>query len=204
MKFTMTSNIFKISTNGDLNITVNEYKVSSSETSKSVKKLAGTAVFEVERSKLEKSESEPFRAMLGGRWSEVTSKAITFEEDHIEAMKILFHSLHGTLEQVALDTVKMETVWCLILACDKYDIKFKTASWMDWFAKWYEMEAERDDDRKGYNFQRMAMFPCYVFDYAEGFQKCTRLLVYGSKGHISEKNPTSELKLHMPPRIIRE
>ncbi|KAL3477635.1 hypothetical protein BJX99DRAFT_225856 [Aspergillus californicus] len=197
----MTANVYTLSSGWDLKIKVNEYENVNSNSSL-VKRLTASAIFEAERSKL--AQSEHFSTMLRGPWREASSKAITLEEDNIEVMTVLFRSLHGTLDEIAFNTVSMKTIWLLIQACDKYNIDIKTGALRDWFINWYEVESKRDENQDGYEFERMVMYPCYHFDHAVGFQEATLVLVYNSPGHITEKNPTKNNRLHMPPRVIQQ
>ncbi|KAI9373497.1 hypothetical protein BJX61DRAFT_533075 [Aspergillus egyptiacus] len=108
-------------------------------------------------------------------------------------MRLLFSSVHGLLDSLAPDSVSMETLWLLVKGCDKCGVDIKTGDLKD-----------LEEYREGCEFQRQILFPFYAFDDAIGFQQATMHLAYKIRGHITEKNPTKELKLHLPPRTIQQ
>ena len=56
---------------------------------------------------------------------------------------------------------------------------------------WYEANRIKKDEGKYFDFKdyQSLLFPCYSFDYAEGFQQATKYLAYRAVGHITEKKP---------------
>lgn len=187
-----------ISSNADTEILIKEYTRGYS----GEKKIAKCVLMKVEREKL--LEAEYFRAMFGhGRWLESASHRVTLEEDNCTGMEVLLRSLHGTLKDMPLDSVTVPGTWHVIMSCDKYNVDQKSLS--SWFETWWKHESQKEDTKDYYTeFSRKMMYPCFVFDYAHGFQSATKELVYESVGHITEKNPTDIGRMHLPPRIIRE
>ncbi|RDK41618.1 hypothetical protein M752DRAFT_267116 [Aspergillus phoenicis ATCC 13157] len=81
------------------------------------KKIVRSVSMKVERHKL--LEFEYFRAMFShGRWLESESRKITLE-DNCKGMEVLLRSLHGTLEDMPLDSVTIAGTWHVIMSCDK-------------------------------------------------------------------------------------
>ncbi|KAL2831453.1 hypothetical protein BDW59DRAFT_182118 [Aspergillus cavernicola] len=198
-----TKTFFTFSPEWDFQITVEEYEqVHTGESNAPVKKLAQSAIFQVQRSKL--TACEHFQTMLRGPWRESRPESITLEGNDINAMNILFRSLHGTLDEITLDSISIKTIWFLVMVCDKYDVGLKTGFLKAWFVKWYDAEHKKQKHLNNCEFERTILFPCYYFDYATGFQEATIGLVYNSEGHISERNPTREVNLHLPPRIMQQ
>lgn len=71
----------------------------------------------------------------------------------------------------------------------------------DWFEEvldYNNIREMRVDDMK------LFMFPCFIFDNAEGFSAITKRLAYETTGHINEKNPTSYWKLGLDHQIKGE
>ncbi|BCR98421.1 uncharacterized protein AKAW2_40104S [Aspergillus luchuensis] len=187
-----------ISSNADTEILIKEYTRGYS----GEKKIAKCVLMKVEREKL--LEAEYFRAMFGhGRWLESASHRVTLEEDNCTGMEVLLRSLHGTLKDMPLDSVTVPGTWHVIMSCDKYNVDQKSLS--SWFETWWKHESQKEDTKDYYTeFSRKMMYPCFVFDYAHGFQSATKELVYESVGHITEKNPTDIGRMHLPPRIIQQ
>ncbi|GLA02321.1 hypothetical protein AnigIFM60653_001724 [Aspergillus niger] len=165
------------------------------------KKIVRSVSMKVERHKL--LEFEYFRAMFShGRWLESESRKITLE-DNCKGMEVLLRSLHGTLEDMPLDSVTIAGTWHVIMSCDKYNIDQKRLS--SWFKNWWRHETQKQINTFHYmRFAREAMYPCFVFDHASAFQEVTKRLVYKSVGHITESNPTDIRQMHLPPRIIQQ
>ncbi|PYH65897.1 uncharacterized protein BO88DRAFT_418063 [Aspergillus vadensis CBS 113365] len=187
-----------ISSNADTEILIKEYTrewIGDKEITKCV-------LMKVERNKL--LEAQYFRAMFGhARWLESGSQRITLEEDNCTGMEVLLRSLHGTLDDMPLDSVTVAGTWHVIKSCDKYNVDQKSLS--SWFKAWGEHERQKQINIDNcIRFSRELMYPCFVFDNAPAFQAVTRKLVYGCVGHITEHNPTDILRMHLPPRIIQQ
>ncbi|KAI3006701.1 hypothetical protein CBS147346_3601 [Aspergillus niger] len=100
------------------------------------KKIVRSVSMKVERHKL--LEFEYFRAMFShGRWLESESRKITLE-DNCKGMEVLLRSLHGTLEDMPLDSVTIAGTWHVIMSCDKYNVDQKRLS--SWFKNWWRHE----------------------------------------------------------------
>ncbi|KAL4899934.1 hypothetical protein BDW74DRAFT_106181 [Aspergillus multicolor] len=146
--------------------------------------------------------------MFRGPWRDAATSTITLDQDNIAAMEVMFHGLHHTLKTRGPNSVLMVTVWHLLLACDKYQVDYVTGPLKEWFKGWFEVENTSTEYGIKCEFERQVMLPCYQFNYAEGFAKATKWLVYNSEYRILEllsNNSTSELRrLHLPPRIIQQ
>ncbi|GFN21588.1 PAN domain family protein [Aspergillus tubingensis] len=187
-----------ISSNADTEILIKEYTrewIGDKEIIKCV-------LMKVERNKLH--ETQYFRAMFGhARWLESGSQKISLEEDNCTGMEVLLRSLHGTLDDMPLDSVTVAGTWHVIMSCDKYNVDQKSLS--SWFKAWWEHESQKRINIDNYiRFSRELMYPCFVFGNAPAFMAVTRKLVYGCVGHITEHNPTDISRMHLPPRIIQQ
>lgn len=198
----MTRRSIPISPNWDTQVTVHEYVSSRDENDKLVRTISQTAVFEVQREML--STTEYFTAMFKGLWRESDGRDISLHEDEIETMEILFRGLHNTLDMRSFPSVPVATIWNLIGACAKYQVEFGDGPLKIWFISLYEAKRLSTAFVANYFLERTLLYPCYAFDYAEGFQQLSQTLAYGSQGHISECNPTDRHVLHLPPRVMRE
>ncbi|OJJ66348.1 hypothetical protein ASPBRDRAFT_665892 [Aspergillus brasiliensis CBS 101740] len=189
--------VIDICSTADMDIIVNQY------TDDDQKRLTKSVLFKVQRGNLV-DNSEYFRAMLRrGRWLESDTQKITLEEDNCTGMEVLLRSLHGTLEHMSLDSVTIAGTWHVIMSCDKYNVDQKRLS--AWFKNWWKHESQKPVNKIRYaRFAREVMYPCFVFDYAPGFQEVTKRLVYESIGHITENNPTDIRQMHLPPRVIQQ
>ncbi|GKZ26919.1 hypothetical protein AbraIFM66951_005147 [Aspergillus brasiliensis] len=189
--------VINICSTGDMDIVVNQY------TDDYQKRLTKSVLFKVQRDNLV-DNSDYFRAMLRqGRWLESDTQKITLEEDNCTGMEVLLRSLHGTLEHMSLDSVTIAGTWHVIMSCDKYNVDQKRLS--AWFKNWWKHESQKPVNKIRYaRFASEVMYPCFVFDYAPGFQEVTKRLVYESIGHITENNPTDIRQMHLPPRVIQQ
>ncbi|GLA63777.1 hypothetical protein AtubIFM55763_010093 [Aspergillus tubingensis] len=162
-----------ISSNADTEILIKEYTrewIGDKEIIKCV-------LMKVERNKLH--ETQYFRAMFGhARWLESGSQKISLEEDNCTGMEVLLRSLHGTLDDMPLDSVTVAGTWHVIMSCDKYNVDQKSLS--SWFKAWWEHESQKRINIDNYiRFSRELMYPCFVFGNAPAFMAVTRKLVYG-------------------------
>lgn len=133
---------------------------------------------------------------------------VRLDEGSIASMNIWLRILHGTDPD---HYVPLEEMWRLVAACDKYH--FNLTLLKPWFAEWYKKYdnkqyyrnwASKDDHRIVRLDPRALLYPCYIFDHAEGFMEATRFLSYNAVGHITEYNPTTHHNLRLPSRVIRK
>ena len=196
-----------ISDTADLTLVVEEYESvrpsfdEDSTDDSAAKPLKKVGTFLVEREKVARA-SPVFQSMLRRSWAEASMSTVTLQGDNVRAMEIWLRFLHSTLETMACASITVEVIWHLVMASDKYDIdrtKLKT-----WFASWFESERPHGREELCNDFAARTLFPCFAFDRAEGFQIVTRTLAYNWPHHIHEINPTSEIKMHLPSRVIRK
>jgi hypothetical protein len=204
--------VIHIATPGDLTVEIVEYeyeRVVSVQNSddegdlgsvKTISKPKARASFTVDKSRLEAS-GEYFSAMFGGPWKESKSSLIPLQHDAIKGMQIWFSALHLAPKlPFPYASVPVEEVWHMIKASNKYDFDRKIMK--QWFARWF---AEKWKDAKDdLDICRQLLFPCYFFNFAPGFQKTTKMLVYEAESQISESNPTAHHQMHLPPRVMRK
>ncbi|RDW92731.1 uncharacterized protein DSM5745_00053 [Aspergillus mulundensis] len=202
----MATQIFTISHNWDLSVRVNEYAYAVNESGQQANRISNSAIFKVEREKLRVTPY--FEAMFPGLWRDSAAHEITLEGDNNTlALEVMFHGLHDSLETRGPISVSMVTVWRLLLACNTYEVEYVEGPLKEWFKAWFEAENNSTEYGIDCEFERQVMGPCYHFNYAEGFAKATKWLVYNSDCHILELIPdesASELqKLHLPQRVIQ-
>ncbi|MCJ1323104.1 hypothetical protein MMC15_008456 [Xylographa vitiligo] len=87
-------------------------------------------------------------------------------------------------------------MWHLIKAADKYNLVVKDLK--SWFVRWYGQQ-----DLKNLSDGKL-LYPCFMFDHAQGFADATKYLADTAKGHIHEENPADIIEFHLPHRVIRE
>ena len=74
-----------------------------------------------------------------------------------------------------------------------------------WFQIWFTRKSAGEWEQQDVDqieLARQQLYPCWVFDYADGFAAATRKLVYGSSAHISQKNPARKRDHEVPARIM--
>lgn len=158
--------------------------------------------------------SEPFTCMLGERWMAPDANLIELKgNDWILnlAMEILFRALHHAPLTDASAETNIDVVWSIVMAGDMW--RFSRGDMIaiigDWFAGWAEKNLrEQDMGRKTKTNSRhvvaqVALYPCWLFNYAPGFMAATKWLVYNST-HVKECNPTKHKEIHLPKRICRK
>lgn len=88
-------------------------------------------------------------------------------------MEVLFHSLHDTLYFLGSTRISMMMIWRLLVAVDKYQVeqadRYVMRPLKKWFSSWFEVKNEPAQYTMDKEFERQVMYPCYIFDYAEGF-----------------------------------
>ena len=195
-----------IDENGDLTVEVIEYddELKSGTGNRSVKR---TQQFRVSKEVLSKNSTVLAVMFVPSRWRESQTELVKLEEDSVASMDIWLRILHGT----DLDHyVPLEEMWRLVAACDKYHFNLNLLK--PWFVDWYK---KQDMDQYYRNWfkdhrrmvplnPRSLLYPCYIFDHANGFKRATCFLSYNYVGHITEYNPTAHRDLRLPSRIIRK
>lgn len=201
--------------NGDRLIKVLEYRPTTHSNGSNEYKgsLDQTAILTVS-SKTLLGCSPYFKSMMCGRWREA-SEPIILEQDTVKSVEIWMRHFHGTLDEIALDSVSAKDVWHVVKTGDKYQFDLPALS--SWFGSWFQAQdpqtfvpeggvnPEKDSD-KLLLFERHVVFPCYAFRYRAGYTAVTKTLVYSRAGHITERNPdyTALSALHLPSRVIRK
>ncbi|OGM43282.1 hypothetical protein ABOM_008657 [Aspergillus bombycis] len=184
----------EIISQSDFTVQANQYDDEYSE-----KVPARTASMHINKDTLAASSSY-FQAMFGRGWAESKSNEIVLNGDTVRSMEIWFRHFHSTFNAMKVTNISVADIWHVILASDKYE--FDRQQLLEWFVKWYRNETainiHHDENA------RKLMFPCYAFDYADGFQALTKSLVYVAIGHITEISPIDNVRLHLPPRIIQQ
>lgn len=164
------------------------------------------------------ANSEPFNAMLRGGWKESKTNLVELKgNDWIMnlAMESWFRAFHGVPMTEECHKGDIAVVWSLVRAGDLWGLKREgLIKWFrDWFKQWWDKNGEGKDLGKSTDKSRgirsgtlaqMILYPCWAFDHAPGFAAATKWLVYNSKSHITEFNPTKHRDLHLPPRVIRK
>lgn len=154
--------------------------------------------FKVCRSTL-MERSPVLKALLApGRFIEGDQGIVTLKDDCIMSMETLLRVLHDVSVETTYNTPVQE-LWPLVLAAEKYDLDIM--DFQKWFEGWYEAANLNLSDVA---VAATLLYPCYIFQHALGFASATRVLAYGSTGHITEKNPSKLYELHLPGRVIRE
>ncbi|RDW92732.1 uncharacterized protein DSM5745_00054 [Aspergillus mulundensis] len=195
--------VIRIAPDFNLRIQVSEYESAIGADGKDHSIVSRSAIFEVDRQKLDASEH--LSRKLFGELREGSLDA------NVAAMEILFHYLHDSLESVTADAVSIETIYHLINMCDKYKVsgsevfKVKAEELKGWFVNWYNVAKGLPKNRyRSHDFYRSMLFPCYAFDHAQGFLETSRFVIYNTVGHIEERNPTTLHRLHLPSRVIQQ
>lgn len=189
-----TAAMIVIDPNGDLTIKVIEYmgEMTGEDGNHPVRRVEE---FRISR-KVLKEKSKVFREMLGNaRFGEAAKSAVEIHEDHVESMRIWFLALHGA-DLMTATNVELEEMWHIVAACGKYLLDITTLK--SWFAAWYKKQTIKDEEIHKY------LFPCWRFDYAPGFARSSKYLVYNSIRYINEYNPTQYSDLHLPSRVMQQ
>ena len=196
-----------IDENGDLTVEIIEYddELKNGNGDRSVKQ---TQQFRVSKEVLSKNSTILAAMFVPSHWRESQMKLVPLKDDSVASMNIWLRILHDTDPDYY---VPLEEMWRLVAACDKYH--FNLTLLKPWFAEWYKKYdskqyyrnwASKDDHRIVRLDPRSLLYPCYIFDHAEGFMEATRFLSYNSVGHITEYNPTTHHNLRLPSRVIRK
>ncbi|GIJ87135.1 hypothetical protein Asppvi_006039 [Aspergillus pseudoviridinutans] len=129
--------------------------------------------------------------------------SIILNEETVRSMELWLRVLHSTTDALPKQSLSVEEVWHAIMAGDKYG--FDLLELQIWFVAWYK-EMRNASGKKAFleEFAPQLLFPCYAFNYAEGFQELTRFMTYNEPRHIMEFNPTHHLQMHLRPRIIQQ
>ncbi|PLB49793.1 hypothetical protein P170DRAFT_510254 [Aspergillus steynii IBT 23096] len=128
---------------------------------------------------------------------------ISSSEDNVKAVEIWLRCFHETLqESLGSETISVAEIWHIIMAGDKYG--FELPRLYDWLVAWFAKNTPDAPKSLTFNFAPSMLFPCYAFNYAEGFQIVTRRLAYHGVKFVHEVNPTSIYQMHMPQRIIQQ
>ncbi|KAF7162844.1 hypothetical protein CNMCM5623_007966 [Aspergillus felis] len=183
----------EVSDAGDFTIHINEFdpairqdKRSSDDADEAgAKGLVRTASLKVQKGILV-GHSQYFKTMFDGRWAHGPKEdSVILNEDTVRT------------------NLSVEEVWHAIMAGDKYG--FDLRELQEWFVAWYK-EMRNASGKKTFfeEFAPQLLFPCYAFNYAEGFQELTRFMTYNEPRHIMEFNPTHHLQMHLRPRIIHQ
>ena len=182
--------------------------------------------FKVSRKILE-DKSEFFKLTFRKEFSNFkdATKPI-LEEVKRDILEVILEVLHNTVSAESLKR-PIKDLWLIISLCDRYQIGHKVLT--GWFIGWFRKNLGTPDNGRKvraredvYRAQRVhgtfpmaqdhsprkalraLLFPCYAFGHANAFMEVTRLLVYGSKGHIYESNPSTEIHIRTPVRIVRK
>jgi hypothetical protein len=193
-----------IAPNGDLVIELqkSEQIQPSPATGPKVKQSL-VAKFSVDRSTLinlsmaDQTKSSFFKVLLTGSFREAAQDHIAITDLEIDPLHLFLSIVHDREIENTLD-VSHQLIWPLEAIRDQYNVsreKFET-----WFVKWYTEKGDAIDEIS----PREMLYPCWRFNHAPGFLEASRCCIYGVKGHIEEKNPTTHRGLHLPPRIIRK
>ncbi|KAL4886068.1 hypothetical protein BJY04DRAFT_178452 [Aspergillus karnatakaensis] len=200
-----------ISPNADLSVEVNQYDPYRADGGLDIP--VKTVVYRVERRKL--MECDYFKVMFGSGFRESRKGPIILQRDNVTAMEIIFRMLHGTLSGIEPTSVSVQTVWHLVIACNKYLVDMKTGVLHDWFGEWYEAawdqtqhEPIKEPGNSRLEFTEAALYPCVRLDHAVSFQKNTRYLVYHSvrsvKESIQVRDSKCKIDLYTDPLVIQQ
>ena len=126
-----------------------------------------------------------------------------------DVLELVFKVLHDPKTTEGVDNIETDGLWLMISICDQYQINHRLMK--SWFVAWYKEKVTsidecgcHSDDSNTSCVARSLLFPCYAFDHAEAFHEVTKHLVYSSKGHVYERNPTDKRHLSTPIRIVRK
>lgn len=206
----------KIAPDPDLTVRIYEYEdvYLAPGQLRPIKRVTDYAVSEA----VLRANSDPFDKMLGGGWKESRTNFVELKEDDRFmnlAMEIWFRAFHGVPMTEECHNGEIAVVWSIIRAGDLWGLKREglTKWFRDWFKQWWDKNGKGKDLGKstkrstgicGGTLAQMILYPCWAFDHAPGFAAATKWLVYNSKSHITEFNPTTHRDLHLPPRVIRK
>lgn len=144
-----------------------------------------------------------FEVMLSSGWKESTARTIFLEGDNATAVELWLRRFHANPdEKIDCETASFADVWHVIIVADKYC--FELNRMKDWFVAWFLLKNPGSEKGFALNSAPYMLFPCYAFDYADGFQLVTKRLAYNGAHFIQEQNPTDIPQMHVPQRIIRE
>ncbi|KAF6225678.1 hypothetical protein HO133_009678 [Letharia lupina] len=201
----MDAGVMVIDKDGDVTVEVIEYDDQIRDGNGN-RPVTRNLQFRVCREVLTKNSST-FAAMFRpSHWTEAQTDLVKLEEDSVAGMAIWFRILHDT--DLVYD-VPLEEMWRLVTACDKYHLNLSMLK--PWFADWYQKQ-NIDQYYNNWTIKgrhntdlldpRSLLYPCWIFDHAEGFMRATHFLSYNSVGHITEHNPTIHRDLRVESRVI--
>ncbi|KAL9634571.1 MAG: hypothetical protein Q9164_004018 [Protoblastenia rupestris] len=193
-----------IDEDGDLMVEVIETEILINDTERRTQ-VVKKAEFKVSREILI-NNSRVFATMLRTDfYKEGSRNRIRLEDDNVMSMEIWLRVWHKLSN---IYTAKLEEMWHLVAACDKYHLDITLLK--PWYALWYQNHdidhyyANWSNHRKDNRVlsPRSLLFPCWRFDHAKGFMEATHFLVYNSTGHVTEYNPTPYYRYHLESRYI--
>ena len=215
--------MIQIIDNGDVTVEVGEYlKAPASVGSQTPGEIEQTfriyESFKVSREALSQC-SKVFKAMLfkkmpqeytydfsvlgiGRMLREVPQDRIRLTDTHIQSIEIWFRAIHESDLSETLD-VDVSVMWYLADDGHCYDLDVNLLK--QWFIRWYahhDKLNKADLDFDGILTARQWLYPCWIFDYAQGFAEVTKKLVYDTTKHISQHNPTNKKDHEVPVRVI--
>jgi hypothetical protein len=188
-----------ISTAHDLIIRVIEYftvtrtELNEDGTATEVKKSVPckTHEFKVKREVLA-GNSTYFKNTLYDKEGQPTSdEKIDIHDDEPGAIEVWLKLLHGCDVDSTIASTSLKGIWDILATAYRYEFDAKLPGAKSWFVAWYGANRGKKEEGKYFDYKdyQSLLFPCYAFDYAEGFQQATRYLSYRAQGHITEKKP---------------
>ncbi|ODH50745.1 hypothetical protein GX48_03061 [Paracoccidioides brasiliensis] len=187
--------IIEIAKDGDLVVNITEHETirdrqifendTGRESVTTTTEREKSAMLRVDSSKLA-AHSSYFKCVLNGKQQTGKKEMITLNKDTIKSIEVWFRLFHSELASDHLPSIQIVDVWYIIIAGYKYG--FDRNDMAPWFVKWFYTKI--DQIFSNIIHCRQMLFPCYYFNFANGFQVLTSSLVYEDTDNISENNPT--------------
>ena len=137
--------------------------------------------------------SDVFNKLLStdSGFKDATQDYIELHEDSARILELWFKILHAGADIPTDENATIKDVWEMLAVALKFGINPQSCSSAKlWFLYWYHANQKKDDGNFfGYQDYQALLFPCHAFDYAEGFQRVTKYLVFHANGDITERQP---------------
>lgn len=192
----------EIDTAGDLYLQVYEHSAQHTFLSSAgVSRKSGCLVARMRVSRTVLKSNDYFKAQLSSYWTKPDRQAIDFCEKHIEAPEIWLRIFHETLTEKCYN-VEIDDVWNAIQIGRKY--LWSADHLITWFEKWLTHMGGSLEKLEAFDTEdlQQLLFPCHHLESAQGFATVTKRLAYEFCGHITERNPTRYIHLHLRNNII--
>jgi hypothetical protein len=178
------------------------------------------AVYQVASTRLRISQDCLFTTLLDANERANPGKPfVEIGEKSLKALEQWLWILHGKNDPYRVkmsvvdiwDAVEVSTLHSLALVLTLWaDVQLKLSRKYSihvdmlcrWFSNWLSVMDPLYLKRCSFDALQELVYLCYELDHAEGFKIITRRLVYESRGHIKESNPSEHPHLCLPERVM--